>query len=70
MGDPPVVFPTVDGHDRFALYSDSFAIFERMRALDPPVELRMTGGDRDRKTRSRTQPEALAFRDRIFRAST
>ncbi len=65
--DPHAVFLTVGDRDRFKLYRDSFAAFERMRAAQLDVAMRMTGGDHDWDTWSAELPEALIFFDRQFK---
>jgi S-formylglutathione hydrolase FrmB len=65
--DPPAIFLTVGDHDRFKLYLDSFQLFERLRELSLPVEMRMTAGDHDWETWAAELGDALVFFDRHFR---
>lgn len=65
--DPPATFLTVGDEDRFKLYLDTFQLFERMRELSLPVEMRMTAGDHDWKTWAAELGDALLFFDHQFR---
>lgn len=66
--DPPAVFLTVGDRDRYRLYDESFALFERMRALGLPVKMRMTGGDHEWATWAEELPDALLFFDQQFKS--